>query len=85
MLADARALLAPASRLWIFEPYESFESARGRIIEHPLARLRRLLEAAGLRCERLSPIEADGAHVLAAVARPLAAGPALVSNAEGVA
>jgi ArsR family transcriptional regulator len=85
VLADARSLLAPAGRLWIFEPYESLEGARGRIIEHPLARLRRLLEAAGLRCERLSPIEADGAHVLAAVARPLAAGPALVGNAEGAA
>jgi ArsR family transcriptional regulator len=85
MLEEARSLLAPAGRLWIFEPYESLEGPRGRIIEHPLARLRRLLGAAGLRCERLSPIEADGAHVLAAVAQPLAAGPALTTNAEGAA
>jgi len=85
MLEEARSLLAPAGRLWIFEPYESLEGARGRVIEHPLARLRRLLGAAGLHCDRLSPIEADGAHVLAAVARPLAAGPVRVTNAEGVA
>ena len=85
VLEEARSLLAPAGRLWIFEPYESLEGARQRVIEHPLARLRRLLGAAGLRCERLSPIEADGAHVLAAVARPIAAGPALATNAEGAA
>src|SRR5215469_9997532 len=85
MLEEARSLLAPDGRLWIFEPYDSLEAPRGRVIEHPLARLRRLLGAAGLRCERLSPIEADGAHVLAAVARPSAAGPARVTNAEGAA
>ena len=85
MLEEARSLLAPAGRLWLFEPYESLEAPRGRVIEHPLARLRRLLGAAGLRCERLSPIEADGAHVLAAVARPLTAGPAQVTNTEGAA
>ena len=85
VLAEARAFLAPSGRLWLFEPYESLEGSRGRVIEHPLARLRRLLEAAELRCERLSPIEADGEHVLAAVAHPVAAGPALVTNAEGAA
>src|SRR6516165_1833675 len=85
MLEEARSLLAPAGRLWIFEPYESLEAARGRVIEHPLARLRRLLGAAGLHCERLSPIEADGAHVLAAFARPLAEGPVLTTHAEGAA
>jgi ArsR family transcriptional regulator len=84
-LEEARSLLAPGGRLWIFEPYESLEGVRQRVIEHPLARLRRLLGAAGLRCERLSPIEADGEHVLAAVARPIAAGPALATNAEGAA
>jgi ArsR family transcriptional regulator len=85
MLEEARSLLAPTGRLWIFEPYESLEGTRQKVIEHPLARLRRLLAAAGLRCERLSPIEADGEHVLAAVARPMAAGPALATNAEGAA
>ena len=81
ILTQARALLVPMGRLWLFEPYESLEGSRGRVIEHPLARLRRLLEAAELRCERLSPIEADGEHVLAAVARPVAAGPALKEGA----
>jgi hypothetical protein len=38
------------------------------VVEQPLARLRRLLGEAGLSCERMSPIEADGQHVLAAVA-----------------
>lgn len=85
MMEEARALLAPEGRLWIFEPYEWLEGTRQRVIEHPLARLRRLLGAAGLRCERLSPIEADGEHVLAAVARPIAAAPALATNAEGAA
>src|SRR5215475_14416510 len=85
MLEEARSLLAPEGWLWIFEPYDSLEGTGQRVIEHPLARLRRLLGAARLRCERLSPIEADGEHVLAAVARPMAAGPALATNAEGAA
>jgi DNA-binding transcriptional ArsR family regulator len=85
LLERARALIEPAGQLWIFEPYDSLESARDRVVEHPLARLRRLLGAAGLRCERLSPIEADGAHVLAAVARPSAAGAALAAPAQGAA
>jgi DNA-binding transcriptional ArsR family regulator len=70
VLASAAQILAPTGRLWIFEPYESLESSRERIVEHPLARIRRLLGAAGLACERLSPVEADGEHVLAAIARP---------------
>jgi len=72
VLENAAHVLAPGGRLWIFEPYESLESSRERIVEHPLARLRRLLGAAGLACERLGPVEADGEHVLAALARPAA-------------
>jgi ArsR family transcriptional regulator len=85
VMAQARGLLVPKGRLWMFEPYESLEGSRARVIEHPLARLRRLLEAAGLHCERLSPIEADGEHVLAAIARPVATGPVLMTNAQGAA
>jgi len=79
LLEDLRAVLAPGGRMWIFEPYESFEGTRGRVVEHPLARLRRLLGAVGLVCERLSPLDADGEHVLAAAARaaPLESGQAL--------
>lgn len=79
VLIEARRVLAPDGRLWIFEPYEALESARGRIVEHPLARLRRLLGDAGLACERLSPVEADGEHVLAALAQPAVAGQGAVS------
>jgi DNA-binding transcriptional ArsR family regulator len=72
MVMQARRLLTPNGRLWIFERYESLEGSRERVVEHPLARLRRLLGEAGLVCERLSPLEAEGEHVLAAAARPLA-------------
>jgi len=83
MLEQARRVLTPGGRLWIFERYESLERSRERIVEHPLARLRRLLGDAGLTCERLSPVEADGQHVLAAVARPATAAPAQLSGAAG--
>jgi DNA-binding transcriptional ArsR family regulator len=69
VLAATRRILAPGGRVWLFEPYEALEGARERVVEHPLARLRRLLATAGLACERLSPIEADGEHVLAAAAQ----------------
>jgi len=70
LLTQLAGRLAPAGRLWIFQRYESLEHAHERIVEHPLARLRRLLEESHLHCERLSPIEADGEHLLAAAARP---------------
>ncbi len=73
MLSVGKRALAPAGRLWIFERYEALESTREKVIEHPLARLRRLLSDLGLSCERMSPLEADGEHVLAAVAVPSAA------------
>jgi SAM-dependent methyltransferase len=69
LLDEVVRVVAPSGRVWIFEPYESLEGSRERVVEHPLARLRRLLGTAGLACERLSPIEADGQHVLAALAR----------------
>lgn len=84
LLAAGRRALSPGGRLLLFERYDSLESPRlsrgpggqppgraggtARVVEHPLARLRRLLGEAGLTCERVSPIEADGQHVLAAVA-----------------
>jgi DNA-binding transcriptional ArsR family regulator len=72
-LAAVRRALLPQGRVWLFERYAAFESAPQRVVEHPLARLRRVLAEAGLACERLSPLEADGEHVLAALARPLGA------------
>jgi len=83
MLQQARRVLTPNGRLWVFERYESLDRSRERIVEHPLARLRRLLGAAGLSCERLSPVEADGEHVLAAVARPATAAPGQLSGTAG--
>jgi DNA-binding transcriptional ArsR family regulator len=68
LLAAGRRALSPGGRLLLFERYDLLESQRDRVVEHPLARLRRLLGEAGLTCERMSPIEADGQHVLAAVA-----------------
>jgi DNA-binding transcriptional ArsR family regulator len=76
VLEAARRRLGPEGRLWLFERYEALESVReagrGRVIEHPLARLRRLLAESGFECQRLTPVEADGEHVLAAVAIPAA-------------
>ena len=80
LLSRIRPAAAAGARLWIFQRYESLEGARERVVEHPLARLRRLLDEAGLVCERLSPIEADGEHILAAAAR-LASGAGLRAGA----
>ncbi len=70
LLAAGRHALSSGGRLLLFQRYDSLESPRERVVEHPLARLRRLFGEAGLTCERLRPIEADGQHVLAAVAVP---------------
>ncbi|MFI4885315.1 MAG: ArsR/SmtB family transcription factor [Steroidobacterales bacterium] len=74
LLAAGRRALSPGGCVLLFERYDSLETPRkpgsgtARVVEHPLARLRRLLGEAGLSCERMSPIEADGQHVLAALA-----------------
>ena len=72
LLACGRRALAPNGRMWLFERYESLEvpRAKEKVVEHPLARLRRMLGDQSLSCERLSPIEEDDEHVLAAVAAP---------------
>lgn len=70
MLEYGRRALASSGRLWVFERYEALEKTREKVVEHPIGRLRRLLGDVGLSCERLSPIEADGEHVIAAVAVP---------------
>jgi DNA-binding transcriptional ArsR family regulator len=70
MLDYGRRALAAGGRLWVFERYESLEGSREKVVEHPIGRLRRLLGDVGLTCERLSPIETDGEHVIAAVAVP---------------
>jgi DNA-binding transcriptional ArsR family regulator len=75
LLNTAKRALTPGGKVWLFERYESLEGPRERVVEHPIARVRRLHNDAGLACERLSPIEADGEHVLAAVAVPAVQSP----------
>jgi DNA-binding transcriptional ArsR family regulator len=74
LLACGRRALAPNGRMWLFERYESLEipRAKEKVVEHPLARLRRMLGEQSLSCERLSPIEEDDEHVLAAIGAPAA-------------
>jgi DNA-binding transcriptional ArsR family regulator len=85
VLRGARASLVPGGQLWIFERYDALEGARERVVEHPLARLRRLLGDAGLRCEKISPVEADGEHVLAARAVAVASTASLDGRGSGAA
>ena len=73
LLAAARRALGASGQLWLFEPYDAQESSQQRVVEHPIARLRRWLAEAGFSCERIRPIEA-GRHVLAVRAAPAAAG-----------
>jgi DNA-binding transcriptional ArsR family regulator len=69
LLTVARNALPAGGRIWVFVQYEALEGARtDRVVEHPLARMRRLLNEAGFACQQMSPIEADGEHVLATVA-----------------
>ncbi len=63
-----QARTGQGGQLWLFEKYDALEGSRDRVVEHPIARVRRMLNEAGLTCDRLSPIEADGEHMLAAVA-----------------
>lgn len=75
-LIAAKKTLPESGRVWLFVRYEALEGARGeRVVEHPLARMRRLLAEAGFSCHQMSPIEADGEHVLAAVATRTATAP----------
>ncbi len=72
LLAAARRALSDGGRLWLFEPYEAVDGPGQRVVEHPIARLRRGLTDAGFRCERIRPLEA-GRHVLAVCAAPATA------------
>ena len=83
MLSAGKRVLAPDGHLWLFERYEALETPAGKVTEHPFAKLRRLLADLGLACERMSPIEADGEHILAATAA--AAPMSSVSRSSGTA
>lgn len=66
VLATVHAVLPSDGRLWLFARYQA--ASGERVVEHPIARLRRSLTEAHLECRRIRPIEADGQHVLAASA-----------------
>lgn len=68
ILRALRARLAAGGRISFFVRYDSLGQGRGKVVEHPLAHVRRLLGEAGFACDRLQPIEADGEHVIAAAA-----------------
>jgi ArsR family transcriptional regulator len=74
-LAAARAALSAEGTLWVLTAYDELAQRprEGTDGPHPLARLRALLAAAGLKCLKLSPIEADGEHLLVAEARAIEA------------
>lgn len=72
LLAAARRALSDGGRLWLFEPYETLDGPGQRVVEHPIARLRRWLAETGFHCERIRPLEA-GRHVLAVCAAPATA------------
>ena len=69
-LAAARALLKSTGRLWLFERHAAFAAPLAGSGAGALARLRQKLDEAGFACERLSPIQIDREHILAAVAVP---------------
>jgi DNA-binding transcriptional ArsR family regulator len=79
LLAGVRTALGERGRLWLFVGYDALQESSRRAAQpsdstvmNPLVRIRTLLSAAGLVCARLSPIEADGEHVLAVYATPAA-------------
>lgn len=69
-VTDAAQRLAPQGKLWLLAGYDALDA--GDRAEHPLLLLRRLLSAAGLNCERLQPVEADGSHILFSISQPAA-------------
>lgn len=69
-LRDVAPLLSPHALVWLCLPYDALEHVRGNVVEHPIAALRRALGDSGFRVDGLKPIEAEGDHVLLALARP---------------
>ena len=70
-IAEAQKQLAAGGVWCLCVNYDALDGAvRG---EHPLMYLRRVLTAAGMRCERVQPVEVDGQHVLFSSVRALTA------------
>jgi DNA-binding transcriptional ArsR family regulator len=68
-LASVRAGVPAARAFWIAARYDVLEGAGDKVVAHPIAALRAVLNAAGLTTDRLKPLEADGEHVLVAAGR----------------
>ncbi len=66
VLGEARRLLGPGGRLVLVEDYEAL--ALRTTDGNPLAVLREWSSLAGLRCERIRPVDTGGSHLLVAIA-----------------
>jgi len=73
VLKEAACLLRPAGRLMVIEDYDRLERAGAAAKQVPqrnaLAMLRAWLQAAGLDCRRLRPVETGSQHLILAVGR----------------
>jgi ArsR family transcriptional regulator len=69
VLEEAVRELRPGGRLIVIEDYDRLESRDPTGRRHGLKTLRDWLQAAGLDCERLRPIETDTQHLIVAVGR----------------
>ena len=70
-IAEAQEQLAAGGVWCLCVNYDALDGAVSG--EHPLMYLRRVLTAAGMRCERVQPVEVDGQHVLFSSVRALTA------------
>jgi DNA-binding transcriptional ArsR family regulator len=64
-LRDASPWLAEGARVWLVADYDALERASGPGASPPRV-LRELAAEAGLECDALRPVDADGRHVLVA-------------------
>jgi DNA-binding transcriptional ArsR family regulator len=79
-LALSRRLLGPQGRAWVTVDYDALEAlAAGS--GAPPQRLRGLMLAAGLTCQELLPVEAEGRHVLVGRSQPLRGAATLARSA----
>jgi ArsR family transcriptional regulator len=68
-LQEAARLLRPNGRLVVIEDYDRLEAAGEQSRRNALVTLRDWLQAAGLDCERLRPVETGAQHLILAVGR----------------
>jgi ArsR family transcriptional regulator len=66
VLAEALRVLRPAGRLVLIDDFDALEESTRM---NPIAGVRRWLQAAGFKCERLRPIDTGTSHLLLTIAR----------------